>query len=199
MIRKDTLIYLTLQLRYSHWEVTSPMDRDLHFFFLIFNSSTRINDCEKATKAGPWKWATSYVYFAIFVKFVQDLARFRNDPSDQKILYPSHQNAQKSGQKMDLPVHKTTLASDENTSSSRCPIHDKNSNQVLCDCLKLHKKPYKEQIAFLLYPPRTKFRGYIGITLSVRLSVCPSVCADSCPGHNCFMVWHWLTIFGTSV
>ena len=73
---------------------------------------------------------------------MQDLARFRNDPSDQKILYPSHQNAQKSGQKMDLPVHKTTLASDENTSSSSCPIHDKNSNQVSCDCLKLHKKPH---------------------------------------------------------
>lgn len=70
---------------------------------------------------------------------MQDLARFRNDPSDKKILYPSHQNAQTSGQKMDLPVHKTTLASDENTSRSRCPIHGGNPNHVLYDCLKLHK------------------------------------------------------------
>ena len=39
------------------------------------------------------------------------------------------------------------------------------------------------------------------VCLSVHLSpsVCPSVCADSCPAHNFFMVWHWLTIFGTWV
>ena len=52
------------------------------------------------------------------------------------------------------------------------------------------------------YTPRERSSGgYIEITLSVRLSVrpsvCPSVCADSCPAHNFFMVWHWLTIFGT--
>ena len=56
----------------------------------------------------------------------------------------------------------------------------------------------------LLYPPRTKFRGVYrnhsvcpSVCLSVPPSVCPSVCADSCPAHNFFMVWHWLTIFGT--
>ena len=32
----------------------------------------------------------------------------------------------------------------------------------------------------LLYPPQTKFGGYIGITLSVCLSVCPSVCLSVC-------------------
>ena len=35
------------------------------------------------------------------------------------------------------------------------------------------------EIILLIIPPRTKFRGYIGITLSVRLScqpVCPSIC-----------------------
>ena len=48
------------------------------------------------------------------------------------------------------------------------------------------------------YTPRERSSGgYIEITLSVRLSVCLSVCADSCPAHNFFMVWHWLTIFGT--
>ena len=53
---------------------------------------------------------------------------------------------------------------------------------------------------FNYYTPRERSSGgYIGITLSVRLSVCPSVCADSCPAHNFFMVWHWLTIFGTWV
>ena len=46
----------------------------------------------------------------------------------------------------------------------------------------------------LLYPPRTKFRGVYR-----NHSVCPSVCADSCPAHNFFMVWHWLFIFGTWV
>ena len=50
----------------------------------------------------------------------------------------------------------------------------------------------------LLYPPRTKFRG-VYRNHSVCPSVCPSVCADSCPAHNFFMVWHWLTIFGTWV
>ena len=62
------------------------------------------------------------------------------------------------------------------------------------------------------YTPRERSSGgYIEITLSVRLSVhlsvcpsvclsvCPSVCADLCPAHNFFMVWHWLTIFGTWV
>ena len=49
-----------------------------------------------------------------------------------------------------------------------------------------------------LYPPRTKFRG-VYRNHSVCPSVCPSVCADSCPAHNFFMVWHWLTIFGTWV
>ena len=50
------------------------------------------------------------------------------------------------------------------------------------------------------YTPRERSSGgYIGITLSVRLSVRPSVCPDSCPAHNFFMVWHWLTIFGTWV
>ena len=33
----------------------------------------------------------------------------------------------------------------------------------------------------LLYPPQTKFGGYIGITLSVCLSVCPSVCPSVRP------------------
>ena len=51
---------------------------------------------------------------------------------------------------------------------------------------------------FFIIPP-TNEGGYIGITLSVRLSVCPSVCADSCLAHNFFMLWHWLTIFGTWV
>ena len=42
---------------------------------------------------------------------------------------------------------------------------------------------------FNYYTPREQSSGgYIGITLSVRLSVCPSVCADSCPAHNFFMV-----------
>ena len=62
-------------------------------------------------------------------------------------------------------------------------------------------------IVSLLYPPPTKFRGEYrnhsvcpSVCLSVCLSVCPSVCADSCPAkHNFFMVWHWLTIFGTWV
>ena len=44
------------------------------------------------------------------------------------------------------------------------------------------------------YTPRERNSGgYIEIT------VCPSVCADSCPAHYFFMVWHWLTIFGTWV
>ena len=29
--------------------------------------------------------------------------------------------------------------------------------------------------------------------------VCPSVCSDSCPAHNFFLVWLSLTIFGTWV
>ena len=50
------------------------------------------------------------------------------------------------------------------------------------------------------YTPRERSSGgYIEITLSVCLSICLSVCADSCPAHNFFMVWHWLTIFGTWV
>ena len=46
----------------------------------------------------------------------------------------------------------------------------------------------------LVIPPRTKFRG-----IYRNHSVCPSVCADSCQAHNFYMVWHWLTIFGTWV
>ena len=61
----------------------------------------------------------------------------------------------------------------------------------------------KEQVSFLesmlIIPPWTKFRVYKEITPSFRPSVCPSVCADSSPAHNCFLVWHWLTIFGTWV
>ena len=55
-------------------------------------------------------------------------------------------------------------------------------------------------IAFI--PPVNEVQwGYIGITLSVRLSVRLSVFADSCPAHNYFLIWHciWLTIFGTWV
>ena len=54
----------------------------------------------------------------------------------------------------------------------------------------------------LLYPLGTKLRGVHRnhfICLSVRLSFCPSVCADLCQAHNFFLVWHWLTIFGTCV
>ena len=54
----------------------------------------------------------------------------------------------------------------------------------------------------IIIPPWTKCKGYIGTTLSVRLSVCcpsvcQSVCADSCPAHNFFFgltlayhIWH---------
>ena len=50
-----------------------------------------------------------------------------------------------------------------------------------------------------LYPRERSSGGYIEITLSVRLSDCPSVCADSCPAHKLFCVWHWLSIFVTWV
>ena len=46
-----------------------------------------------------------------------------------------------------------------------------------------------------LYPHERSSWRYIEISLSV----CPSVCADSCPAHNFLWVWHWLTIFGTWV
>ena len=50
------------------------------------------------------------------------------------------------------------------------------------------------------YTPREQSSGgYIGITLSVCLSVCQSVCAVSCPAHNFFLFWHWLTIFFTCI
>ena len=46
-----------------------------------------------------------------------------------------------------------------------------------------------EKGGFIHYTPREQSSGgYIEIILSVRLSVCPSVCADSCPAHNFFMV-----------
>ena len=45
-----------------------------------------------------------------------------------------------------------------------------------------------------LYPPWTKFRGYIEITLSVRLSV-----QIRLRPITFFLDWHWLTIFGTWV
>ena len=57
-----------------------------------------------------------------------------------------------------------------------------------------------KKIVRLLYPPWTKFRVVYknhSVCPSVCLFVCPSVCADSCPAHNFFLVWHWLTIFGT--
>ena len=50
-----------------------------------------------------------------------------------------------------------------------------------------------------LYPPRTKFRGvYRNLTLSVRLSVRLSV-QIRVRSITFFIVWHWLTIFGTWV
>ena len=49
------------------------------------------------------------------------------------------------------------------------------------------------------YTPRErKFRG-VYRNHSICPSVQPSVCADSCLTHNYFLVWHWLTIFGTWV
>ena len=52
----------------------------------------------------------------------------------------------------------------------------------------------KHTNACFIIPPWTKFRGVYR-----NHSVCPSVCADLCPTHNFFMVWHLLTIFGTWV
>ena len=49
-----------------------------------------------------------------------------------------------------------------------------------------------EKIISSLYPLQTKFRGVYR-----NHSVCPSVCADSCPAHNFIMVWHYhITWFG---
>ena len=59
-----------------------------------------------------------------------------------------------------------------------------------------------EHILISLYLPCTKFRSLcLSVWLPRRLSVCPSVCAYSCPAHSlfCFLVWHWLIIFGTWV
>ena len=57
---------------------------------------------------------------------------------------------------------------------------------------------------FLYLPWGIKFKGYIVITFSIRLFVCPfvrpSVCADSYLARDCFfLLWHCYTIFGTSV
>ena len=50
----------------------------------------------------------------------------------------------------------------------------------------------------VIIPLWTQFRG-VYRNHSVCPFVCPSVCEDSCPAHNYFLVWHWLTIFGTWV
>ena len=67
-----------------------------------------------------------------------------------------------------------------------------------------YRHTYRFSFGVLLYPPRMTFRGvyrnhFVCLSVCVCPSVCPSVCADSCPAHNFFMVWHWLTIFGTWV
>ena len=84
-----------------------------------------------------------------------------------------------------------------------CTLEPK-AGSVFCQehhkLLEKHNIPTKKEdfLQFLgctgNYCPREQSSGgYIEITLSV----CPSVCEDTCPAHNFFMVRHWLTIFGT--
>lgn len=98
----------------------------------------------------------SYVHFSVFVKFLRDLARLRNDPSlvlenlfqSQPSFYPTHRK------RTDIHVYKITVASDHHenhdsdTSIVRCPIHGGNPNHALQDCQKLQKEIIQKENRF---------------------------------------------------
>ena len=148
-------------------------DDSLGSAFAYFDSSTGINDfVRKLPKRFREKWATtcdkykinnkvSHVNFSVFVNFLKDLARLRNDPSlimDNLPQNPTvhHTPQRKPVQRSDISVHKTTVAPDQrgfeadsDISYIRCPIHGGNSNHALRDCQKLQKKPSRERTDFL--------------------------------------------------
>ena len=134
--------------------------------FAYFDSSTGINEfVRKLPKRFRERWITvcdkhkvenkvSFVCFNVIVKFLQDLARIRNDPS--LMLENELTASRKADKKSDVNVRKVTVTgdsqkcqSDSDTLTLRCPIHGAKSNHALRDCHKLKKKPYKERIDFL--------------------------------------------------
>lgn len=99
--------------------------------------------------------------FSVFVNFLKDLARLRNDPSLIMNNLPQnptvhHPTQRKPVQRSDISVHKTSVAPDQrgfeadsDISYICCPIHGGNSNHALRDCQKLQKKLYRERTDFL--------------------------------------------------
>lgn len=96
-----------------------------------------------------------HVNFSVFVNFLKDLARLRNDPSmimdhlPQNPTRAHHPPQRKPVQRSDISVHKTVASNqrgfeaDIDISYVRCRIHGGNSNHVLRGCQKLRKKPYR--------------------------------------------------------
>ena len=103
---KGTLIYLNFGA-----EVDSlKSDQSYGSTFAQFDLSNGINYQSVSVKNCPKHVINtysllSYVHFAVFFKFSQNLSRLRNDSSYQQVLDTQNQIAQKSGQKMDIHLH----------------------------------------------------------------------------------------------
>ena len=106
------------------------------------------------TRASNYKFEHNMTFppFSVFVTFVRDTCRIRNDPSftcqtSQNAATATKTQQQRTAPKQKLSVKKTNVSSVENKPLSACPIHL--TDHTLNECRSFRAKPISVRRKFL--------------------------------------------------